>query len=110
MGTPIFEYKEQIEKYGEVECDVIPGVMVIMEDDKGVVQAVDFLCPCGCGSECFTPIVTPDRPRPQDRPVWDFSRGPNGPTLSPSIKFTGGCRAHFHIIDGKTNFCGDSGK
>lgn len=79
------------------------GVMwVFVEDDK--VVSVDFLCPCGCGHSCYTPLGL-NHPR-----RWEYEQGKNGPTLRPSIRYTGGCKAHFTITDGKVQMHGDSGK
>jgi hypothetical protein len=80
-----------------------PGEMWVMEEE-GKVVAVNFLCPCGCGCECYTPIRAEGEP-PRER-HWGYAPGP---TLSPSIRFTGGCKAHFNITDGKTILHADSG-
>lgn len=102
----IDSYVEKRVEFGKVDEKLEPGVMLVMVEGD-VVQAVDFLCPCGCGAECYTPIVGPERPRKSNRPIWDYAPGP---TLSPSIRFTGGCKAHFNITNGKTVWHGDSGK
>lgn len=78
--------------------------VMVGPDDK--VEAVDFLCPCGCGNSCYTPV---DEDAKLER-HWQFSRGPNGVTLSPSIRYLSGCKAHFNITDGKAVIHGDSGK
>lgn len=108
--TPIAEYTEKIltdwlspSKTGQYPS---PGEFWTFVID-GKVEAVNFLCPCGCGSECYTPVV--EGPAPGNR-VWGFSRGPNGPTLTSSIRYTGGCKAHFNITDGKAVMHGDSGR
>lgn len=75
---------------------------VFMEGDKP--EAVNFLCPCGCGSECYTPLGL-NHPR-----KWEYEKGPNGPTLKPSIRYTGGCKSHFNITNGKVVWHGDTGK
>jgi hypothetical protein len=102
----ITEYREERHAFGEagLPSHPPPGVMwVFMEGDTPV--AVNFLCPCGCGAECYTPL---EGPRPHK---WAYSKGPNGgPTLSPSIRYLGGCKAHFNIEDGKSIIHGDSGK
>lgn len=107
----ITEYKEVRKPYPCNDgLDPQPGEIFIFLDNE-VAQAVNFICPCGCGSQCYTPLVRPDRPRTEgNRPIWDFSRGPNGVTISPSIRYTGGCKAHFNITDGKVIIHGDSGK
>lgn len=107
MGERILKYTEHRYPFPLEEADAdrtpAPGEMWVLIED-GKVVAVDFLCPCGCGSECYTPTGMPS-PR-----HWEYEKGPNGPTLKPSIRFTSGCKAHFHITDGKTKFCGDSGR
>lgn len=106
MGQPITSYVEKRVEFGKVDEQLEPGVMLVMVTGD-VVEAVDFLCPRGCGSECYTPIVGPERPRDGNRPIWDYEPGP---TLKPSIRFTGGCKAHFYITNGKVILCSDSGK
>jgi hypothetical protein len=104
----IDSYKEEQHPFGadNMPRDPAPGVMwVYMLDGK--VEAVNFLCPCGCGSQCYTPV---DESGPTTGRCWGFSRGQNGPTLTPSIRYLGGCKAHFNITDGKTIIHGDSGK
>ena len=110
-------YKVKIDKYVVVRkcfpddsgAEILPGEMhvYLLAEEP---QAVNFICPCGCGSHCYTPITTKARQRDGQRPMWDFSHGPNGPTLTPSIRWTGGCKAHFNITDGKVITHGDSGK
>ena len=106
----IESYVEERHEFGKEELPVPPpGVMyVFYEEDKPV--SVSFLCPCGCGSECYTPLLQGnDDPKWVNR-RWGYKKGPNGPTLTPSIRFTGGCKAHFNITDGKTIVHSDSGK
>lgn len=104
--TPITEYKEQDVEWAGSDIGAPPlGVMFVF-CDNGVPKMVNFLCPCGCGNLCPTHLATPDRPKqPNDR-RWNFSRGPNGPTLDPSIRWTSGCRSHFTITDGKVKMEG----
>jgi hypothetical protein len=71
----------------------------------GKLESVNFLCPCGCGMECYTPVVPKGQPRGQR--VWEYEPGP---TITPSIRYTGGCMAHFNITDGKAVMHGDSGR
>lgn len=107
----ITEYKEVRKPYpSDKGIQPKPGEIFVYLHDE-IPQAVDFICPCGCGSECYTPLVTPERTRKEgNRPIWDFSRGPNGITITPSIRYTGGCKAHFNITDGKVIIHADSGK
>jgi len=109
----IAEYKKEVHyKFGEVPNDmrVQSDTFVVMSDENGVC-AVDFQCPCGCGSECYTPVTDATKGQPKTERHWLFSRGPTGRvTLSPSIRYTGGCKAHFNIEDGKVIMHDDSGK
>ncbi|SRR5260370_31993928 len=107
MKTPITEYTEKILtdwiSPSESRQFPLPGEFWIFVID-GKVEAVDFLCPCGCGSECYTPVVPKGQPRTER--VWEYEPGP---TLSPSIRYTGGCKAHFNITNSKAVMHGDSG-
>ncbi len=101
---PITSYTVERHEFAGVDPGVPPpGVMfVFVADGKPVM--VDFRCPCGCGATVPTHLGLPS-PR-----HWEYSDGPNGPTLSPSIRFTGGCKAHFTITDGRVKMHSDSGK
>lgn len=91
----IDHYTEQRFEFGDERPKPVPGVMQVIYQD-GEPYAVDFLCPCGCGSGCFTPLVRSDRSRKEgeQRPIWDYKPGP---ILSPSIRYIGGCKSHFNI-------------
>ena len=105
MSQTTLVYVEERYPFGVENLPRTPpaGVMwVFVENDAPV--SVDFLCPCGCGSSCYTPL------RGNHPQRWEYSKGPNGPTLKPSIRYFGGCKAHFTITDGKVEVHGDSGK
>lgn len=108
MGDKIHEYTETRIPFGNIPVDarVNPGEFWTMVD-AGKVVAVTFLCPCGCGSECYTPVTDATAGGVKSERHWLYSAGP---TLSPSIRYTGGCKAHFNIENGKTVFHGDSGQ
>ena len=108
----ITEYTTRDCKYGEAPPwqKIKPGEMLVLLDENGVVAAVDFHCPCGCGSDCYTPVTDATKGQAKTERHWLYSRGPNGVTLTPSIRYTSGCRAHFNITDGKVIVHGDSGK
>lgn len=74
---------------------------------KGGFYGCTFICPCGC-DECVGFIPLQDYKQRETR--WNYSLGPNGPTISPSIKFGSGCKGHFNITDGKAIVHADSGK
>ncbi len=106
MGTPITQYKEVRKCFpDETGIPVQPGEMFVLLDNE-VAQGVRFICPCGRGNEIWTPVTEGKK----EEHHWLFSRGPNGPTLSPSIRWLSGCKAHFNIDDGKVTLHGDSGK
>lgn len=86
---------------------VPPGEMWIFHHpDTGELEAVDFVCPCGCGSRCYTPVTPVDQPK-QER-HWQFDEATT--TITPSIRYLSGCKAHFNITNGKTVMHGDSGR
>ncbi len=113
MDTPIKEYTGKRIEFGDNRPEPILGEMQIIYKDD-IPYAVDFLCPCGCGTTCFTPvcsIVEKQDPnssqRLKDR-CWGFD--PNTLTIIPSIRYLSGCKAHFNITNGKVIIHGDSGK
>lgn len=109
MRIPITEYKEQIiQGCLAPSQSPQPGEFWTFTED-GVAVAVDFLCPCGCGSECYTLVTDASKGQPKSERHWLYSKEPNGPTLWPSIRYTGGCKAHFNITDGEVIIHGDSG-
>lgn len=109
-------YTERRILFGQ-DYDLVPGEMLVLCNESSEPQAVNFLCPCGCGSGGYTRLVTKDRPRrPDDQAngihLWEYSPGP---TLHPSIRYTGGCKSHFNIeavngVPGSVKWHEDSGK
>lgn len=98
----IKSYTEERVVFGEVmDCNPPPGVMWVAFEGKKPMAAI-YVCPCGCGKDIYTPV--------NGSRGWQYSHGPNGPTLSPSVRWVQGCKAHFFIKDGKVEFCSDSGK
>lgn len=103
-----------IESYTEVVCEFggkDPGVPKDGEMqvfyENGIPQMVDFKCPCGCGYTCPTPVSEKGK---KEIRHWEFWKNNKGEiTLSPSIRWTGGCFAHFNITEGKVQLHGDSG-
>lgn len=113
MSTnPQSYYKESFYKIGAAPSSeyMKAGEIWIFTEENGEVFAVDFRCPCGCGSTCYTPVTDATKGQAKTERHWLYSRGPNGVTLSPSIRYTGGCKAHFNITDGKAIIHSDSGK
>ncbi len=89
---------------------ILPGEMhVYTAPGDAFPYSVNFLCPCGCGRECYTKVCPVEDKKPGSR-IWAFQRGPNGPTLIPSVRYESGCRWHFNITDGEAIIHGDSGK
>ena len=103
----ILSYTEEQHEFGGLDPGKpVPGIMQVFMDE-GAPSMVDFLCPCGCGHTVPTHLVRPGTTKmPNDR-HWHYAPGP---TLSPSIRFTGGCYAHFTITNGVVKFHGDSGQ
>lgn len=101
-------YVEQRFPFGEAPDvkDLRPGSFWAYIEDSKVV-AVDFLCPCGCGHSCYTPVTDANQGQAKTERHWLYS---SGPTLSPSIRYLGGCKAHFNITNGRAVMHGDSGK
>jgi hypothetical protein len=90
----------------EEHREIKPGEMHVYLYDE-VPMMVDFLCPCGCGSTCPTHLV---RDGVETERHWRFRRDAGGVTLTPSIRYLSGCRAHFNITNGEAVFHADSGK
>lgn len=82
-------------------------IHVIHKDTvDGEVLAVDFKCPCGCGSGGWTPIVSSQYGTRTDhpRPLWDWMTGGN--MINPSVRYLSGCKSHFWIrADGTVVWC-----
>lgn len=115
---PITEYVEIIKNLDEQSClsavdannNPKDNEFWTMLEQDGCVSAVSFRCPCGCGNECYTPVTDASKGQPKTERHWLYSKGTNGPTITPSIRYTGGCKAHFNITDGKVQLHNDSGK
>jgi hypothetical protein len=103
----ITEYRPVIKNGWLKEDEVVPpGELWVLRDPDGKLHAVTFRCPCGCGSECYTPVVPSGEPKAERR--WIFDEATT--TITPSIRYTGGCKAHFNITNGKTVMHADSGR
>lgn len=100
----ITKYVERPFAWGENRPAVSPGVMhVIREGDQ--VCAVEFCCPCGCGTPCYTPIASVHYEK--NNHVWDW--GGENNWFSPSIRRNAACKSHFFIKkDGTVQWCPDS--
>ena len=106
----IAEYVEVIKTFPHSDGSPTGNEFWVLVSD-GKVEAVTFRCPCGCGSECYTPVTDATKGQPKTERHWLFSRGASGkPTLTPSIRYTGGCKAHFNVTELRTVMHGDSGR
>lgn len=121
MTEPIIEYTETRYRWADnVRIDgpgsrisdetVAPGIFALWLKEDGTPTFCDFRCPCGCGAECQTYLANSGDSWPPPGQRWTYSKGLNGPTLTPSIRYLSGCKAHFNITDGKVVMHGDSGK
>lgn len=61
-----------------------------------------LLCPCDCGAVIQLSLLD------TDSPSWHLALDRRGrPTLSPSVRRTKGCRAHFWLCKGRITWCFD---
>lgn len=67
--------------------------------EKGTLWQVALLCPCGCGAKVSLNAL------PDDSPRWSLRELPGGPTVSPSVRRTVGCRSHFILRRGQVIWC-----
>ena len=75
-------------------------VIVRGETDKWALMR----CPCGCGERLALSLAMERRPR------WHVEVDRLGrPTVVPSVRMQDGCRAHFHLRNGRVEWCRDSG-
>lgn len=103
MGS-IKEYVEERHEFGREDPGQPSAGIMFVFYEGGEPQGVDFLCPCGCGNTCYTPVIQAGRPK-QPR-HWFYSPGP---TIEPSIRWLSGCKSHFNITGGKVIMHADSG-
>lgn len=110
MGEKILEYQVIPKIWGADDGSVpAPGEMFLFFDG-GMPMMVDLRCPCGCEMTCPTHLAEPGKKQPGDR-HWVLSLDEqNRPTLTPSIRWVNGCKAHFNVTAGRTIFHDDSGK
>ena len=86
-----------------------PGVMNVLYKDNIPIMC-EYLCPCGCGMPHPMYFETSTLKRSPNRHLWNYSLGPNGPTLTPSVRCLSGCKSHYNITNGEVIMHGDSGK
>lgn len=62
--------------------------------ENGHLWHVMLVCPCGCGATIALNVL------PDASPRWWLYESADGPTLSPSVWRTTGCRSHFILRRG----------
>lgn len=67
--------------------------------ENGHLWHVMLVCPCGCGATIALNAL------PDDSPRWRLYENAEGPTLSPSVWRTTGCRSHFILRRGDVIWC-----
>jgi len=67
--------------------------------ENGHLWHVMLICPCGCGATIALNVL------PDDSPRWRLHEHVDGPTLSPSVWRTAGCRSHFILRRGQVIWC-----
>lgn len=67
--------------------------------ENGHLWHVSLVCPCGCGATIALNLL------PDDSPCWRLYESADGPTLSPSVCRTTGCRSHFILRRGYVIWC-----
>jgi hypothetical protein len=81
-----------------------PGVLYIVSGGPTPKWAI-MQCPCGCNEKLQLSL------NPTRRPRWSVHRDRlRRVTVDPSVRQTGGCRAHFWIRRGMIEWCRDSGR
>lgn len=76
-------------------------VKVAFREDGGRVLL--YLCP---GCEC-THGADIDQPNPLTGAKWTWNGDVDKPTVSPSVNYPNRPRCHFHIREGRIEYCGD---
>ena len=67
--------------------------------EGGHLWHVVLVCPCSCGATIALNLL------PDDSPRWTLHEHPGGPTLSPSVWRTAGCKSHFILRRGEIIWC-----
>lgn len=99
--SQIIEYQKQVEEFGKTTVGLPTNNTMFVFLENNIVRGVDFLCPCGCGTNFYLPVTPP----PKQEHCWEYVDDTNGPTLRPSILHLNGCKSHFYITDGKVSTC-----
>lgn len=80
--------------------DLLPETLYAI-GENGHLWHVSLVCPCGCGATISLNVL------PDASPRWRLCENTDGPTLSPSVWRTTGCRSHFILRRGNIIWCDD---
>lgn len=78
--------------------DLLPETLYAI-GENGHLWHVMLICPCGCGATIALNVL------PDDSPRWRLHEHVDGPTLTPSVWRTAGCRSHFIHRRGQVIWC-----
>ncbi len=78
--------------------ELLPGTLYAI-GENGHLWHVALACPCGCGATIALNVLS------DASPCWRLYEGSDGPTLSPSVWRTTGCKSHFILREGRVMWC-----
>jgi len=96
------DFETQVQATHPTEETLQPGKIVVVRD-VDIEKWVCFRCPCGCGEKIQLSLSKSRRPRWTVMTDW-FGRA----SLTPSVRLTACCRAHFWLRRGQVEWCADS--
>ena len=102
MGKSCNHYTEVPKVFGERDPSTLDFGIIEVYYYQGEVEGIAFICPCGCGRAVWIPIHNPVKKEHH----WQY----RNLTLTPSVRWLSGCKAHFNITDGAVVWHTDSGK
>lgn len=95
-------------KVTDLECDStrLPGAYHFrLWPDTDQVGGMAFMCPCGCGFECWIALEN-DQLEARPGAMWKWNGNEDKPTLTPSVFNTGlKCKWHGWLSDGEWKPC-----
>jgi len=103
MSTRALEGPRHLPPYTVVHVaedpdDLLPRTIYAV-GEGGHLWHVVFVCPCGCGATIGLNLLADASPR------WRLHEHSVGPTLSPSVRRTTGCKSHFVLRRGWITWC-----
>ncbi len=102
--TPNAEFLAVVRDRHPAGDDLPEGQLVVVRGMGTVDKWAVFRCPGGCGEKLQLSLL------PQRRPRWSVQVDWLGrPMITPSIRVTSSCRCHFHLRNGRVEWCPDSG-